>query len=164
MTWLRQKYWHELFEAGVFLKAFNSVWELFGAVFILFTPRTYFTQLIVSLSNSELLGDRDDIFSNYIHDQLMHLAVSTRTFVGFYLLFHGIINMFLAYNLYRNRLWAYPLSIGFVSLFLVYQIYRLSHTHSTLLLAITVFDFFFIILTWHEYRYQLSKHHALPSS
>src|SRR5205807_89789 len=106
---------------------------------------------------SELLGDRDDLLFRFAQRHLVELSVGTRTFVGIYLLFHGLMNMFLAYNLYRNRLWAYPLSIAFTSVFFIYQMYRLTHTHSLILLVATVFDIFFILLTWHEYQHQLQK-------
>jgi uncharacterized membrane protein len=158
---LKQQYWHELFEAGVILKALNSVWELLGGVFLLTFARGALPRIFVFFSSHELLGDRDDLLFRFVNDQVQHLSVGgTRTFVGVYLLFHGIMNGFLAYNLLRNRLWAYPVMIAFVSLFFVYQIYRLYHTHSLILLAVSIFDICFIILTVHEYRYQLKKRHA----
>ena len=158
MQLLKQKYWHELFEAGVFLKALNSVWELLGGVFLLTLARGALPRAVVFFGRTELVGDRDDVILRFVDTQLMHLLpVNTRTFVGVYLLFHGIVNAFLAYNLYRNRLWAYPLSMAFVSLFLIYQLYRLAHTHSGVLLAVSIFDLCFIVLTWHEYRYQKHK-------
>ena len=157
-TFLNQKYWHELFEAGVAFKALNSIWEVLGSIFLLTRLHSWLTHAFVYLSNSELLGDHDDALFHFINSQVAHLDVaSTRTFVGLYLLFHGFMNAFLAYNLYRNRLWAYPFSIAFTSLFLVYQLYRLAHTHSPLLLFITILDVFFIILTVHEYRFQKEK-------
>lgn len=159
---LRELYWHELFEAGVFLKALNSVWELLGGVFLLTFAKGALPRLVVLFSRTELLGDRDDLLFRTVMLQLNHLSVGgTRTFVGVYLLFHGVMNAFLAYNLYRSRLWAYPVSMAFVSLFLVYQLYRLTHTHSLLLLAISIFDVAFIVLTYHEYRRQQKKQHAI---
>jgi len=162
MRYLKEIYWHDLFEAGVFLKALNSVWEMFGGIFLLAFARGALPRIVVFFSRSELLGDRDDLLFRSIMMQLNHLSVGgTRTFVGVYLLFHGVMNAFLAYNLYRSRLWAYPVSMAFVSLFLVYQLYRLTHTHSLLLLAISIFDVAFIVLTYHEYRRQQKKQHAI---
>lgn len=152
---LQQEIWHELFEAGVFVKAFNSVWELLGGIFLLTRLHTWLARLFIFVGNSELLGGRDDFFSRITNSQVHHLSVtSTRTFVGLYLLFHGIMNAFLAYNLYKNRIWAYPTMLVFVSIFFVYQLYRLAHTHSPVLLAVSIFDIFFLVLTWHEWRYQ----------
>ena len=157
-TFFKQRYWHELFEAGVAFKAINSVWEVLGSVFLLTRLHSWFTQTLIYLINSELLGDRDDLLFHVVQGQVVHLTVgSTRIFVGLYLLFHGVMNAFLAYNLYRNRLWSYPISILFTSLFFFYQVYRLLHTHSPLLLFITILDIFFVILTWHEWRYQKKR-------
>jgi uncharacterized membrane protein len=154
----KQKIWHDLFEAGVAIKAINSIWQMLGGVFLLTHLHTWVTRFFIFVSNSQLLGDKDDFLFRLIHSQIEHLnVVSVRTFVGLYLLFHGVMNVFLAYNLFRNRLWAYPTTIAFVSIFLVYQLYRLSHTHSILLLAVSVFDVLFIIVTWHEYRYQKKR-------
>jgi len=159
---LRELYWHDLFEAGVFLKALNSAWEMLGGFFLLTFARGALPRLVVFFSRGELLGDRDDLLFQTVMTQLNHLtAGGTRLFVGIYLLFHGVMNAFLAYNLYRSRLWAYPVSIAFVSLFLIYQLYRLMHTHSLLLLAISIFDVAFIILTWHEYKRQQKKQRAI---
>jgi len=131
-----QRFWHELFEAGVTLKAFNSVWETALGIFILSNPNHHITR------------------------HFDHLSLSMKSFIGAYLLFHGLLNIVLAYNLYKNRLWAYPFAIGTTSLFLVYQGYRLFHTHSLILLCVTIFDIAFMVLTWHEYKYQLHKRHA----
>ncbi len=164
MKWMREFYWHELFEAGVFLKALNSIWETLAGIVLLTALHNWLTRLFVIFFSSELLGDRQDFLVTYARQHLMNFSVHTRIFVGVYLLFHGIMNAFLAYNLYRNRLWAYPVSMVFSSLFLVYQVYRLLHTHSLLLLAVSVLDIAFIILTWHEYQRQMRKQNLLNVS
>lgn len=154
---LKQKYWHELFETGVFLKALNSLWETAAGLFLLASLHSAFRNPFVHWTREEYVGDsRTDHLFRFVVEQLNHLSVSTKAFVGLYLLFHGLLNMFLAYNLYKNRLWAYPASMGVIGLFLIYQLYRLFHTHSLILLGITFFDVAFVYLTWHEYRYQKS--------
>lgn len=159
-----QHFWHELFEAGVLLKALNSLWETAAGIFILSSTHQFIRNWFVFFSREEYVGGgRDDFVFRYITEHLNQLSVSTKNFVGLYLLFHGLLNMFLAYNLYKNRLWAYPFSMGVTSLFLVYQIYRLLHTHSPVLLLITIFDIAFIYLTWHEYNYQKRRRHEAHS-
>ncbi len=152
-----QHFWHELFEAGVFLKALNSIWETAAGMYILSSVHPIFRNGFVVFNREEFLGGRDDFVFRYAAEHLNQLSVSTKNFVGLYLLFHGLLNMFLAYNLYKNRIWAYPVAMGITSLFLVYQGYRLFHTHSLVLLCITIFDIAFIYLTWHEYKYQLRR-------
>ncbi len=162
MRLLQQKYWHRLFETGVLLKAISSVWETTGSILILFAAHRWAPHIVGWLERASAARDRDDILYKIVADQLSQLTVvNTRIFVGSYLLFHGILNVFLVYNLFRNRLWAYPVTIGFSLMFLIYQVYRFTHTHSPILLAATLFDAVFIYLTWHEYRYQ--KRRALAA-
>lgn len=148
MRVLKQKYWHELFEAGVALKALNGVWETAGGIIFLTVGPAWLYSLFAPFA--------------FIGRHLHHPSPGTQLFVGIYLLAHGLMNFFLSYNLFRNRLWSYPLSIAFVCLFMLYQIYRIAHTHSPFLLALTIFDAFFIILTWHEYQYQRRRSGRLP--
>lgn len=154
---LSQKFWHDLFNAGVFLKALNSVWETGAGLFLLLNTHAMFSGRPFLFIREEFLGGRGDMLFRFTSQHLNTLSVSTKNFIGLYLLLHGLLNMFLAYNLYKNRLWAYPAAMAVVSLFLVYQIYRLFHTHSLILLGVTMFDVTFVILTWHEYRTQIAR-------
>jgi uncharacterized membrane protein len=159
MAVFRRDYLHEFFEAGVFLKALNAAWETLSGLFLLLAGHSALERILVFVSGSQLLGDHDDLVFLFVTGQLHQLSVSTHLFVGIYLLFHGIMNGFLAYNLYRDRLWAFPVSIAFISTFFIYQMYRLEHTHSPILLAVSIFDLFFIILTWREYQLQKRNAH-----
>jgi uncharacterized membrane protein len=99
---LKQKYWHELFEAGIALKAFNSVWETAGGILLLTGLHSWLSRGFVFITSSVFFAERHEFLFHILDVQLRHLnVVSTRTFVGAYLLFHGIMNAFLAYNLYR---------------------------------------------------------------
>jgi uncharacterized membrane protein len=148
-----------LFEAGILLKALNAVWEISSGLLLLLVTHTRAFRTIIDFAREEFIGgDHDDAIFRFAAEQLNHISVSTRNFIGIYLLIHGMLNVFLAYNLYRNRLWAYPLAAGVAAIFCTYQIYRLLHTHSLILLCVTIFDIAFIILTMHEYRYQLRTH------
>jgi len=73
-------------------------------------------------------------------------------FVAIYLLIHGLLNMFLAIQLYRDRIWAYLVTITITIIFIFYQIHRIILHHSPVLIVVTIFDVLFIILTWHEYN------------
>jgi len=123
----KRKFWHDLFELSVALKGLNAAWETASGLFLLFTDHSIFH---------------------------VHISASTRSFAGIYLLLHGILNIFLVYNLYKERLWAFPLTVWVLSLLLIYQAYRYSHTHSIILLGTIIFDICFIGLTWHEWGYQ----------
>ncbi len=143
MQWRKDLVWHDLFEAGVALKALNGVWESIGGILFV----TVGSRWLAILSGRFALVNR--YFSPISH--------STQIFVSAYLLVHGIVNLFLAYYLFRNRLWAYPAAIAFTALVWVYEVYRVMHTHSIILLIVAIFDPIFIVLTIHEYFRQLRK-------
>ncbi len=154
---LREKYWHKFFELGVFLKGFNGIWEMISGLLILFFNKLTFSRWFYLLSRNELLEDPNDRFINFLAAGLQNLTSSAKTFAAIYVLFHGILNIFLAINLYRAKRWAYPVTIGLMLFFMTYQIYRIAIHHSLVLTAITVFDALFVILAWHEYKYHNKK-------
>jgi uncharacterized membrane protein len=80
--------------------------------------------------------------------------ISARHFVSIYLMLHGLIKAALVTALWFDAPWAYPLTISVFSIFSGYQLYRFSHTHSPVLIIITIFDALIIYLTWREYRDQ----------
>lgn len=141
-----------IFKVGVFTKAANGIWETFtGALIILLGPQRL-GKFLAFLARRELFEHpRDGLMTFAMHALQSH---STRKFVALYFLIHGIVNLFLAIQLYRERLWAYVATVIAMSAYIVYQIHRINLYHSRLLMLVTVYDALFIILTWHEYRYR----------
>lgn len=154
---LKEKYWHGFFEASIAIKSINGLWETISGAALLFITKASINNTFIALTRTELTEDPQDKFIHFLSFQLQNLSSNTKDFAGFYILTHGVVNIFLAYNLYRKRLWAYLVSIIFVSLSLLYLIYRVSHTHSLILIGIIIFDILFTILTWHEYNYLTKK-------
>ncbi len=132
-----ERYLHGFFELGLFMKAFNGIWETIVGLLILISHGTIFSRLLTFLARGELLKDSQ-----------------TRIFAITYILIHGILNIFLAFQLYRNRLWAYKITIASMIIFISYQIYRIYLRHSGFLTVLTIFDIVFVILTWHEYKHK----------
>jgi len=130
-----ERYLHGFFELGLFMKAFNGIWETIVGILILISHGTVFNKLLGFLARGELLKD-------------------SRVFATTYILIHGILNIFLAFQLYRNRLWAYKITIASMIIFISYQIYRIYLRHSGFLTVLTIFDIIFVILTWHEYKHK----------
>ena len=159
-------YWHALFEAGVALKAFNGLWETASGLFVLLVPRHTVMHWFSLLAQRELLEDPHDRFVDTATRFITNTPEGTRLFIGIYILLHGLLNLFLVYNLYRNRLWAYPATAGVIGLFLVYQFERIYMHHSLTLTVLTILDIIFLGLLVHEYRHQRGKHpkHPTPTS
>ncbi len=136
---IKQKYWHALFEASVFIKAVNGIWETIGGIALLFLSNGFINRAFASQSLTE------------------HITAGTKNFAGIYILAHGLINIFLAYYLYKEKLWAFWVSIGFFSGSVVYLVYRLTDGPSPMLFALIAFDVFFTYLTWHEFKYRTDQ-------
>ncbi len=154
---LKEKYWHELFEIGILLKGFNGLWETISGFLVLFVSKATFSTWFLLIAQNELLEDPHDKFINFVTHALQNFSGDTKIFAAIYILSHGILNIFLSIQLYRDRHWAYLVTIGAMAIFMVYQIHRITIHHSLVLTAITIFDVFFIILAWHEYKYHRDR-------
>jgi len=146
-----------IFKFGIFIKGFDAVWEITSGLFVLLTSKIAINKLFYFLSNKELLEDPNDIFFNFLFKFLENLSHNTQIFIAIYILLHGLLNLFLAIQLYRDKLWAYLATIMVMIIFIFYQIHRIILYHSVVLTAITIFDILFIILIWHEYKCKKNK-------
>ena len=116
---------HGLFELTIGMKAISGLVEIISGSLLFFVPHT------------RVMG---------------RVSYNTQYFVAIYLLFYGVVNIFLVLFLWRGKLWAYPTAIICFSLFTSYMFVRFLHTHSLLLLVFAVYDVVLIILTDLEYR------------
>ncbi len=96
---------------------------------------------------------------------LRHLAerfsVETKHFASGYLIGHGVLKIFLAVSLFRERLWAFPLALFVLAVFVAYQLHRFGRTHSMVLLALTLLDLVVMALIWREFR---ARAKSVPAS
>src|SRR5258708_31774241 len=149
-------YWRKIFELGIYTKALNGVWETVAGILVFRLGIAKLGAVASFLVRGELLEHPRDIL---IESGLK--AIQThggRKFIGLYLLIHGVINIFLSIQLYRNKYWAYIITMAATGIFVIYQLHRIALYHSVPLRIATAYDIFFIWLTWHEYRYQKNKH------
>ena len=157
MKWLsilrNETYIHRIFDVSLILKGILAFIEMIGGIIVLFINQQFIINTVLSITQDELSDDPNDLFSNYLVHSAQGFSASSQHFIAFYLLSHGIIKTFLVVNLFKEKIWAYPLAITVFALFGIYQIYEFTRTGSTWLLLLTVLDIFIIILTWHEYKY-----------
>ena len=139
-----------IFKVSVLLKAANAIAEIIGGTSLLFTGEI--TKIVSKMIQREFLEDPRDYVANIAQHYLPYFSEHSQSFAAFYLLSHGVIKIFLAVGLLRNKLWAYPAAIAFFILFILYQIYRYTYTQSSFLILLTVFDLIVVGLTWHEYK------------
>ncbi len=153
MKKLSEKNIHSIFEIGIVVKGIHAILEIVSGVLAFFLTKTFLVSVMTFLTRGELLEEPNDFFANYFMTITNNISASTKYFLTFYLLLHGVIKLFLIIGLLRKKLWAYPASIAIFSLFVFYQVFRYFHTYSIGLLLLTVFDLIIIFLTIHEYRY-----------
>lgn len=152
MASLRKKFLHRLFKLSLLLKALNGAWETVSGFLFLFASKATVTGWLSLLTRNELLEDPHDQFIAFLGHALQNLAADARIFAGVYILTHGLLNIFLTIQLYRDKHWAYLVTIGVTLVLMTYQVYRISIHHSLFLTAVTVFDILFVMLAWHEYK------------
>ena len=143
---------HQIFEFGILLKGFNGIWETVSGFFILFLNKETIGKILSFLASGEMLEDPRDFFINFVLRFLENLSHGTQVFIGVYILIHGLLNLFLAISLSRDKIWAYLVTISVMVILMFYQVHRIILHHSITLTIITLFDILFIILTWHEYN------------
>ena len=143
---------HQIFEFGIFVKGFNGIWETVSGFLILFLSKETISKLFNWLADKEMFEYPRDFFINFALKFLENLSYSTQTFIAVYILIHGLLNLFLAIQLHRDKIWAYLATISVMVILMFYQVHRIILHHSPVLIFFTTFDVFFIILTWHEYN------------
>ena len=153
---------HRLFQVAVVVKGLDGVLEFIGGVLLLLVSPTALQRLVVVLTQHELAEEPDDWLVMTLRHAAETFSVETKHFASAYLIGHGILKVFLAASLLRDRLWAFPLALSVLAIFVVYQLHRFGRTHSMILLALTVLDAVVMVLIWHEYRSR--KESARPST
>jgi uncharacterized membrane protein len=141
-----------LFRISVFLKGLHAGLEIVGGIALLTVSPDFIIRLVALLTQDELAEDPHDVIANYLLDAAKHLSVSSKHFMAFYLLGHGVPKIFLVGALLRDKLWAYPIAVIAFAAFILYQLYRFTFTHSMGLIALSLFDLVVIWLIWLEYR------------
>ena len=152
-----QKFWHELFEFGVIIKALDGLWQTASGLLFLFVSKSTINAWLFWATRDELADDPHDRLANWLMHTFQNFPDETRIFAAAYIIIHGLVNLFIAVQLYREKHWAFLAAIGAMLIFMAYQIYRISLYHSPVLVALTIFDALFIVVAWHEYKYHKNK-------
>ncbi len=143
---------HDLFELTILLKGINGVFEIIFGSMLFFFSRATVRKITSSILRQPAALSSGNFARNYIYNHVNNFSFSAQRFLAIYLLFYGVLNIFLVVFLYRGKLWAYPVAIFFFILFMVYQAFRLYARHSIMLIFLTCLDICLTILTWLEYK------------
>lgn len=149
---LTKKNIHISFHIGLVLKGLNDVGEILLGTLLLFVTPDKLSKFITLISANELSEDPNDFIMRHLISFSQTFSVDMQFTASLYLLSHGIAKLLIIYFLWKQKLWAYPLSCVLFTFFVIVQSVRFSQTHSIGLLFLTVIDLLMIFLTVLEYR------------
>lgn len=139
-----------LFTYGMYARIVYGGLRIILAGVLLGYVGVQFSDLLSTLMAHELIEDPNDALVHAIQPLLRHASFTVTFFLASYLLFWGVIDIFLSVQILRKRLWAFSASMCAIGLFTIYEIYRFSHSHSTALLIVTLFDVVILYLLHRE--------------
>ena len=151
---IKEKYWFSAFEGTILIKAIVGSWEALAGFLLFILSKNTLNHGFITITRSEFSEYPQDAFIHSASLQLQHIPMGTKDLAAIVILFRGLINLLLAYNLYRNMRWAYLVSCSASAISLSYFSYVIISTHSLFALALVSFDIAFLTLTVHEYRYR----------
>jgi uncharacterized membrane protein len=161
MATLKRQAAHWMFEIAVAVKAFDGMLELLGGYVIAFRPG--WIGPAATAWAATLLTHHP---ANWVGHAVAHwghgLTVDTEHFASRYLIAHGAAKVFVAWGLFREKVWAYPTALAVFGGLIVYQLLRYEHTHSLTLAVLIIVDVAVCYLIWREYRLRL--HPAMTAS
>jgi uncharacterized membrane protein len=145
------------FRLGIILKLISAIGQIAAGIFLLVMNPNSITQLIFKITKKELLEDPNDYLSTQLLELGHHYSLSVKVLFVTYLLVHGFVKLYLLHELWKERHYAYIVSIIVFGIFFLYQVYKYMQLHSIWLLLICLFDIAYIWLLVHEYRYRVLK-------
>ena len=143
---------HLFFEFSIILKGIFGVLQILAGACLIFIKLNTINAFIGFITHRELLEDPTDKLGILINGIASNLSLSTKLFIGAYLLIDGSLKLFLVICLLKNKMWAYPLSISVLCILGIVQIIRLMFHYSVWIVALVMMDIFVIFFISLEYR------------
>jgi len=142
----------KIFEIGVLVKAVFGFFEILAGVFVAVAGEKLIDNFLIDLAMNEISQEPNGLIARRFIVWSTDLYLGPKFFPVFYLVFHGVVNISLIIALLKNKAWAYHWAMVGFSLFIIYQIYEYLHSYSLTLLGLTIFDIFFVLVIYLEYR------------
>ncbi len=162
---MKGKTYDELFRFGMFWRIGYGTIRLVVGLILLRHIGTPLSDVFARAFRSEFFEEPREHFINTVGPFVHHFSFEITYFLAIYLIFWGLVDVFLSVQLLRLKLWAFPVTMWLIALFIVYEIYRYTHTHSVILLGIIIIDVGLIWLINGEYgrvKRHLVKVEELP--
>lgn len=141
-----------LFVVSMWTRMVYGVVRIFLSLALLQIVGSSVSDILTRIMGGELVEDPNDLFYTLSMHFLGVHPVEVSYFAAVYLLFWGVVDTILSFNLLKHRMWAFPISFFLIPTFIFYELIRVSHTHSFILLGIICLDLTILWITWREYR------------
>ena len=142
---------HQVFDVTLVLKGIHAAVEIVGGLILYLISGESIVGFVNFFVQDEIREDPHDFIANFLLHTAQSLGGTSQSFAALYLVSHGIINALVVVGLWKEKLWAYPVSFIVLTGFIVYQLYLLAFGFSIWLVLFTVLDLVIIFLVWHEY-------------
>lgn len=146
------RFLHRVFETGLLLKGAFALTEFGLGLGLYLVGSDAIVAAVHALTAHEISQDPTDPVARFLLAQPGGLNQNVQHFYAFYLASHGGLKLVMVALLFREVLWAYPLSIVVLIGFVGYQVSLMSAGPSLGLVLLTLLDLAVIALTVHEYR------------
>ncbi len=153
-----------LFRVGISLKLLDGVIETIGGIALWIIGPDSIINWVFRITQEEINEERNNFVSTHLRQAAAHISLAGEHFIAVYLFLHGAVKIVVVLALFRNKLWAYPLSFVVFGGFVVYQVYRFTHTHAVGLILLSVFDLGILWLIWLEYRAARTRGSAIANA
>jgi uncharacterized membrane protein len=143
-------FWHQFFKFSLIIKGLDGLLDVVSGFILFFSATNPIAKTVLVLFRRELIKDPQDFIANYFIKSSQAILPATLTFIAWYLLVNGLVKISLGLALFKNNYRIYQITGIAFTIFTGYQIYRFTHTHSLLLLLITLYDLIIIAMLYFE--------------
>ena len=140
------------FDIVLIFKSLFALGGVIGGFLLFFLTPARLNSAISWLAKGEMNQSSHSFLMKLLLDFGAHFTVSTQYLFAIYLLSHGIIKLVTLVLLWKKVLWAYPLSLLVFLGFIIYQLTEFAHTHSVMMIVVSLVDVLMIVLTLLEYQ------------
>lgn len=148
----REKIFHRLFEAGIWIKGIDGLLETAGGILLLTVSLQALNSHIIAFAQSDIQRDSGDLIGHILRHAAHQITEKSKLIAGAYLLGNGVVKVFLAACILRGKLWCYPVGIAVITLFILLQVARMAFHFSWAMFCGTFIDVLIVLLIWREYR------------
>ncbi len=144
---------HAAFLAGIIVKILDGATEATLGILLFFLGQQTIDKILFFFAGVGTTEPQVDFLRRALFHDFTGITTDAQHFWTFFLIAHGLTNLFLVIGLLKKKAWAYPVAGIVFAFFALYQTYRLTYDSSALLLILTIFDILFVALIFYEYAH-----------